>query len=804
MFFRLYLTLEPLQGFKCTLKQIFLARNTMKNTTFLIHIQEMDCPVEKAEIEKYFAKNPDFEPVATDLMHRTMRFVAKSEKATSKLLLENLKKAGFPGEVVNEADGTTSPIPVRIPDLDSEEKVEKLKKAFENDTAFEILTVNLADKSATFTKRFPEALTEDLFTKLASLNLPASEILSTEKKAAASESHWGAFRLGVALVLAGCGEAFEIAGTLNETPILAVCLAAIALSGIKTLIKGICNLPCFVFNMNTLMAVAVLGAVAIGQYPEAAMVMVLYEIGEAIEDKTLAHARSSIQTLLEKAPSTVEILLAGKWIKSSPEAICPGTIYRAVPGQMIAADGVVVDGVSSVDVSSITGEPLPESAREGSVVRSGSIALDGTLSIRATRAATDSTAARISKAILSAQQKKARVERFIDSFARWYTPTIFVASLLLGIGTVLWTGTLDKETIYRSLVLLVIGCPCALVISTPVALLSAMTCASRQGVFIRGGVPMETAATIQTAVFDKTGTLTVGRPTFKDLIPVAGCDKSVCWHLAASLAAANKHPLSQALARACDKTVRLSAVKDLKNLPGYGVQGRVDGALITLTNRTWLKDKGLLTPEVDEAFSRLENDGNTCMAVSNIFGALGVFAFADTAKPGIAASVKALKNQGVAVWILTGDNEKSAAKIAREAGIDNVRARLLPQEKLAIISELDGKSPTAMIGDGINDAPSLARARLGIAMGGAGSDTAIESADVVLMNDDVAKVGWLKRLSIATRRCVTENIVFALGVKALFAVAAVTGYATMWMAVFADTGVCLIVVALALRLLRFK
>ena len=776
----------------------------MKNPTFLIHIQEMDCPVEKAEIEESFAKNPDFEPVATDLMHRTMRFVAKSDKATLELLLENLKKAGFPGEAVNEASGASATLSVRIPDLDSNEKAEKLRQAFENDTAFEVLNIDLADKSVTLSKRFPEALTEDLFAKLAKLNLAASEILSSKKEAATSQSHRGAFRLGVALVLAACGEGFEIAGALNETAVLAVCLAAIALSGIKTLVKGLSNLPRFVFNMNTLMAVAVLGALAIGQYPEAAMVMVLYEIGEAIEDKTLAHARSSIRTLLEKAPSTVEILLAGKWIKSSPEAICPGTIYRAVPGQMIAADGVVVDGVSSVDVSSITGEPLPESACEGSVVRSGSIALDGSLSIRATRAAADSTAARISKAILSAQQKKARVERFIDRFARWYTPAIFAASLLLGIGTVLWTGTLDKETIYRSLVLLVIGCPCALVISTPVALLSAMTCASRQGVFIRGGVPMETAATIQTAVFDKTGTLTVGRPVFKELVPVGGCDKAVCWHLAASLAAANNHPLSQALARSCDKTVRLSSVKDLKNLPGYGVQGRVDGALITLTNRTWLKDKGLLTPQVDAVFTRLENDGNTCMAVSNLFGALGVFAFADTAKPGVAASVKALKDQGVSVWILTGDNEKSAAKIAREAGIDNVRARLLPQEKLAIISELDGKAPTAMIGDGINDAPSLARARLGIAMGGAGSDTAVESADVVLMNDDVAKVGWLKRLSIATRRCVTENIVFALGVKALFAVAAVTGYATMWMAVFADTGVCLIVVAWALRLLRFK
>ena len=776
----------------------------MKQNSFLIHIQEMDCPVEKAEIEEYFAKIPDFEPVATDLMHRNMRFVAKDDKATIEVLLAHLKRAGFPGEPLKENARDDTPLVVRIESLTNPGPCATIRSFFEKDSAFELLAIDTKERTATFRKRFPEATAEALFAKLANLKIPGSEILTQKKETQAQKGSRQTLRLGLALILAAAGEAFEIAGTLNETTVLALCLAAIVLSGIKTLIKGVCNLPHLTFNMNTLMAVAVIGAVVIGQYPEAAMVMVLYEIGEAIEDKTLAHARSSIQTLLEKAPSSVEIRLGNAWVKSAPETILPGTIYRTVPGQMIAADGVVLEGISSVDVSSITGEPLPEAANVGSLVRSGSIAVDGTLVIRADRAAADSTAARISKAIFSAQQKKAHIERFIDRFARWYTPAIFLCSLLLGIGTVLWTGTIDKDTVYRSLVLLVIGCPCALVISTPVALLSAMTCASRKGVFIRGGAPMETAATIETVVFDKTGTLTVGRPAFRALRTIAGTDPAVCWHLAGSLAAANKHPLSQALARACGKDIPVSAVKDLKNLPGYGVQGRIDGALITLTNRMWLKEKGLLSPEVDAAFTSLENEGNTCMAVSDLFGTLGVFAFADTAKPGIASSVKALKDQGVAVWILTGDNEKSAQKIASQAGIDNVRAHLLPQEKLAIISELDGKAPTAMVGDGINDAPSLARARLGIAMGGAGSDTAIESADVVLMNDDIGKVAWLKRLSIATRHAITENIVFALGVKALFAVAAVTGYATMWMAVFADTGVCLIVVAWALRLLRFK
>ena len=315
---------------------------------------------------------------------------------------------------------------------------------------------------------------------------------------------------------------------------------------------------------------------------------------------------------------------------------------------------------------------------------------------------------------------------------------------------------------------------------------------------------METAATIKTAVFDKTGTLTIGKPVFKAIRVLGGNSEIQAWTMAGALAKANKHPLSQALAKACNASLAIPKASDLHNLPGYGVEARVQGAMFHLTNRSWLKENHLLTVEANSAFEELENEGHTALALSDVFGAIAVFAFSDTPKTGIDKSIAELKKEGIDVWLLTGDNEKSAAVIANFAGIENVRSRLLPQDKLSIISELDTKAPTAMIGDGINDAPALARSRLGIAMGAMGTDTAIESADVVLMNDDIGRVAWLKKLSKATHRTIAQNITFALGVKAFFALAAVTGYATMWMAVFADTGVCLLVVAWALRLMRFK
>ncbi len=777
----------------------------MTPESFRLHIEEMDCPVEKAEIEDLFKQNPDFSPIACNLSKREMVFLKNRPEASIESLLEILSRAGFPATEVKDEGSNTDLFVVYVEDMDCSVEKSQIESSFQQDSDFTAVNFNLESRQVTFQKKTPEATPEKLLEHLTKLGLPGKLVSAqepiTKEVTPPKKFPW---KLLFALIFASVSEVIELIEALPETVVIAFAVAAIGLSGIKTLKKGLANLPHLTFNMNTLMAVAVLGAVAIGQYPEAAMVMVLYEIGEEIEERTLLHAHKSIQTLLGKTPPAVEILIGNEWTKSAPESVVSGTVYRAVPGQMLVADGMVIEGESSLDVSSLTGESVPESAHPGVEVRSGSLAIDGTITIRANRAANESTAARISRAIISAQEKKAKLERIVDHFARYYTPTIFAMSLLLAIGTTLYTGTFDRETIYRSLVLLVIGCPCALVISTPVALLSAMTCASRNGVFVRGGVPMETAAALKTVVFDKTGTLTVGKPSFKTLIPLAGTDTATDWRLATALARANKHPLSQALARACNPEMNVPLVSQLKNLPGYGVEGRVDGAMIRLTNRTWLEEKKLLTPEAIEAFKHLESTGNTCLAVSNIFGALAVFAFSDTPKPNISHSIETLKNEKVDVWLLTGDNENSAQNIAKLAGITNVRAKLLPQDKLSLISELDAKAPTAMVGDGINDAPALARARLGIAMGTMGADMAIESADVVLMNDDVAKVAWLKRLSQKTCNCVKQNIAFALAVKVAFAAAAVTGMATMWMAVFADTGVCLIVVAWALRLLKFK
>ena len=777
----------------------------MKKLSLLrVEIKDMDCPVERGEIERLFEKDSDFRVKGSNLTERTMTFEVQSEAAEIETLLSKLKKAGFPGTVLSE--GESEEFTLYIEDMDCPVERAEIEAAFEKDPLFTATKFDMSHREVTFRAKSEGATLDALTKKLNSIDLPGTPVTKVlEKKTPTETKPKSSFcwHLLIALIFAAASEIAEITGAAPEILIITLAIIAIGLSGLKTLVKGAKNLFHLTFNMNTLMAVAVFGAVAIGQYPEAAMVMVLYEIGEEIEDHTLASAQKSIQTLLEKAPSSVEILVGSSWVKSDAKRIVKGTLYRTMPGQMIVADGTVTEGVSSIDTASITGESIPESATPGSTVRSGCIALDGTLTIRASHAASDSTAARIARAIVSASEQKAKIERLVDKFARYYTPSIFAASLLLAIGTVLYTGTLDKETIYRSLVLLVIGCPCALVISTPVALLSAMTSASRNGVFVRGGVPMETAAALKTAVFDKTGTLTVGKPAFRSLAVFSETDEKTAWTLAGALASANKHPLSQALARACDKTLTPPPVKGLKNLPGYGVEGRIQGALLRLTNRRWLEENKLLGEEPRAVFEQMESLGNTTLALSDLFGVRAIFSFSDTPKENIAESIRKLTSEGVSVWLLTGDNEKSAQAIANIAGIKNVRARLLPEDKLKKISELDAISPTAMIGDGINDAPALARSRLGVAMGSLGSDTAIESADVVLMNDDIAKIAWLKRLSQATRRCIKQNIAFALGVKALFAIAAVSGFATMWMAVFADTGVCLIVVAWALRLLKF-
>ena len=359
--------------------------------------------------------------------------------------------------------------------------------------------------------------------------------------------------------------------------------------------------------------------------------------------------------------------------------------------------------------------------------------------------------------------------------------------------------------IYRALVLLVIACPCALVISTPVTIVSALALAARRGVLVKGGVYLEEGRNLKNAALDKTGTITRGEPKFQTLTLIGASDETKVWQQAASLADMSSHPVSRAVSDAAEaKHVETRVVKDFKALPGAGTEGRIDGALLRLTNLKWLESKGLATPEVKAAFEAAHAKGQTAVALSDMFGVMGVFAVADTVKDGAAEAIAAMKRAGITPYLLTGDNSRAAQAIGTSVGIaaENIKAELLPEEKLSHIEALEGKAATAMVGDGINDAPALSRARIGFAMGVKGADSAIEAADVALMDDDVGKIAWFKRLSELTHRTMAQNIIFALGVKVCFAVAAMAGVATMWMAVFADTGVTLLVVAWGLRLMR--
>ena len=402
-----------------------------------------------------------------------------------------------------------------------------------------------------------------------------------------------------------------------------------------------------------------------------------------------------------------------------------------------------------------------------------------------------------------AEQKKAPLQRFVDKFASRYTPTVFALAILTAIFGPILSSEPWTVWIYRALVLLVISCPCALVISTPVTIVSAVSAAARRGILIKGGVYLEAGRTLKHVCLDKTGTVTKGKPSLNNITLTSPVAKDRALLIAASLAAMSSHPVSRAIAEHFATENRSTLpVKNFKALPGSGTQGVIDGSLFFLTNLNWLTSRGAVAPDVTAAFEAAHSKGQTAVALSDMFGVVAVFAVADTLKNNSAQAISLMKKVGLTPWLLTGDNTRAAQAIAQSVGIDNVKAELLPEQKLEVIEKLESQAPTAMVGDGINDAPALSRARIGFAMGIKGADTAIEAADVAIMDDNIAKIAWFKKLSELTHTTLIQNIVFALGVKFCFMIAALAGYATMWMAVFADTGVCLIVVAWGLRLMR--
>ena len=585
---------------------------------------------------------------------------------------------------------------------------------------------------------------------------------------------------------------------------LAAAAAAIGLAGFDVYGKGLAALRRGRLNINALMTVAVSGAFAIGQWPEAAMVMALYAIAEAIEARAVDRARNAIAGLLAMAPEQASVRQSdGSWAVVPVAAIALGATARVRPGERVPMDGVVSAGSTSINQAPVTGESIPVDKAVGDPVFAGTINETGAFEFEVSALASNSTLARIIHAVEEAQGTRAPTQSFVDRFAAIYTPAVFVIALavaLLGPWLLDWSWT---QAIYKALVLLVIACPCALVISTPVSIVSGLAAAARRGILIKGGIYLEGARKLKAIALDKTGTLTEGKPRLVDwqLLDGAGLDAAEAEHIAAVLAGHSEHPVSRAIAAGLQPNA--VEARDFKAIAGRGIQARIGDTDYVLGNHRLVEERGQCSPALEAALRRHEEAGRTVSLLASDAAVVALFAVADRLKPSSREAVQALRALGITPVMLSGDNQATAEAIAREAGIAEARGNLLPQDKLDAIQALQAAhGPTAMTGDGINDAPALAQADIGIAMGAAGTDTAMEAADVVVMNDDLRRIAETVQLSRATHAVLWQNITLALGIKAAFLLLAVFGSASMWMAVFADMGTSLLVVANGMRLLR--
>ncbi len=629
------------------------------------------------------------------------------------------------------------------------------------------------------------------------------------------------------LIAVACG--LSLLG-LPEVVSASVYVAAIAVGGFYTARAGWAGLRTTrSLDMNALMSIAAVGAVFVGEWAEGAVATFLFSLGNTLESYTMDRARSAIRGLMALSPRQATVMRGDREELIPVEELHLGDQVLVRPGERMPADGAVLTGHSAVNQAPITGESVPVDKSPGDQVFAGTINGQGALTVRVTRLAADTTLSRIIKMVSEAQAQKAPSQRFVDRFARVYTPAVIAVAAgvallppligwLTGAGTF---GALLGGWVYRALVLLVIACPCALVISTPVSIVSAIASAARTGVLIKGGAYLEALGTLKVIALDKTGTLTVGQPQVVDVRCVDHEDRlawtecAACRQTLADAAAVERrseHPLARAVVQQAEALglTRTPAAESVQAVTGRGVQGQVNGHGVTVGAHAYIHETD---PELShhgplcQAIDAAQAAGQTAMMVrDDCCGMRGYIAVADTLRPEVPAAMTTLKAVGIERTVmLTGDNEATARAIATRAGIDEFRAHLLPEQKVeAVESLLAEYGQVAMVGDGVNDAPALARATVGIAMGGAGTDTALETADVALMGDDLSKLARAVELSRQARKIIQQNVALSLGIKAIFLALAVGGLATLWMAVFADMGASLMVTLNGMRLLRTR
>jgi len=559
-------------------------------------------------------------------------------------------------------------------------------------------------------------------------------------------------------------------------------------------------------DMNLLMTIAVLGAAAIGQWFEAATVSFLFALALLLESWSVSRARHAITALTKLTPPKARIARPqdGGIVEKPLSDVAVDETALVRPGERIPLDGIVIEGATTVNEAPITGESRPVDKAVGAEVLAGTINNVGAFSMRVTRGARDTLLARIIRMVEEAENRRAPVEQWVDRFAHRYTPVMLAVALLVALLPPLLAGDWGRW-FYQALVMLVIACPCALVISTPIGIVAGLTAAARHGVLIKGGVFLEQAARIRVVALDKTGTLTRGRPEVQTVLAFSGHTPDEVLERAAAIEASSEHPLARAVRRkAAAEGLAPRPADGVRAFPGKGAEGRIGGRLFWIGSHRLMHERGEETPEIHDQAERMEDAGHSVVAVGNDEHVCGLLSIADAPRPAAAQVVRELKRLGVRrVVMLTGDNEGTADAIARQVGVDQFRAELLPGDKMAIVHALgQEEGPVAMVGDGVNDAPAMAAASLGIAMGTAGSDAAIETADIALMADDLTRLPWLIRHSRRVMSTLRTNMFFALGLKAAIMILALAGLATLWMAIAADMGASLVVVFWSLRLLK--
>jgi Cd2+/Zn2+-exporting ATPase len=719
-----------------------------------IEVRELDCAAEEQVLRKAVGTMPGVSDLDFDVMNRRMIVVHDSERTTAEAIAYRVRSVGMT-PVVSGPTGKSAPA--------------------------------ISDGPV-----WPEVEQR--------VQLPIARVASKREMTL----------LGTSGVLAFAAEGIAWSTASEHTwPVLALSAAAVLLGGLPTLRKGLIALRTFTLNINFLMTVAVVGAFAVGEYPEAAMVVFLFAVAELIEKYSLERARNAVRALMEMAPETAFVKQPdGSWKEVPAGEVPVGAVVRVRPGERLPLDGAVVAGSSAVNQAPITGESVPVDKSLGDQVFAGTINESGVLEFKVTGGKDQTTLARIIRTVQEAQAARAPTQRFVDRFARVYTPAVVIVAILIALVPPLLFQQPWMRWVYEALVLLVIACPCALVISTPVTVVSGLAAAARRGILIKGGVYLEEGRGLRVIAVDKTGTITEGKPRVQDVKALDSLAPDAVLRIAASIDAGSDHPVARAVTAAWTKEKvesvgPLFPVQQFTSVTGKGVTGSIDGTPYFLGNHRYAHERGVCTPEVEAVLGELEARGQTAIVLTNDRFALGVIAVADAPRESSIEAVRQLHALGLRTVMLSGDNQRTAEAIAKIVGIDDARGELLPEDKVAAVRQLKGEwGDVGMVGDGVNDAPALAEASIGFAMGAAGTDTALEVADVALMQDDLRGVPAFYALSRRAARVLRQNIAFALGIKAVFFILAVVGVATLWMAVVADMGASLLVVGNGLRLLR--